>query len=110
MSAASISFAPSLTPQRCTSLEEVRACIDEVDDRIVELIAQRGAYVARAACFKTNRRQAPALDRVQLVLERVKRRAEAVGLDVQVAEATYRAMINAFIDWETPQIMAQSDP
>ena len=34
------------------SLDEVRAEIDRIDDAIIRLIAERGAFVAQAARFK----------------------------------------------------------
>ncbi|MFC5222352.1 chorismate mutase [Bifidobacterium leontopitheci] len=33
----------------CESLDEVRANIDRIDTRLVDLIAERGTYVAQAA-------------------------------------------------------------
>ena len=36
------------------SLDEVRAEIDRIDDAIIRLIAERGAFVAQAAHFKKN--------------------------------------------------------
>lgn len=94
----------SSAAQGCNSLSEVRASVDAIDDQIVDLIALRAGYVARAATFKRDRDEGPAPDRVRLVLERVRRRAMAMSLPAEIIEATYRAMIAAFVAWEVTRI------
>ena len=64
---------------QCSSLEDVRQRIDEIDRAMVELIARRGGFVAQAARFKKDSADIRAPARVEQV---------------------YRAMIAAFIDEE----------
>lgn len=85
----------------CTSLEQVRSHIDLLDRQLLALIAQRGAYVKQAAGFKRTVAEVPAPQRVEQVIARVKQMAPQVGADPAVAEATWRAMIGAFIEAET---------
>jgi isochorismate pyruvate lyase len=84
------------------SLDEVRAAIDALDDRIIELLAERQQYVKHAAALKRGEGadavRAPS--RVEDVIAAVRSRAAAAGLAPEVAEATYRAMIDAFIELE----------
>lgn len=84
----------------CASLDEVRHHIDYLDRRMVELIAERGAYVKQAATFKKSADEVPAPQRVAQVLARVNALAVESEADPQVVEATWRAMIAAFIEAE----------
>lgn len=84
----------------CTSLDEVRAHIDELDRHIVGLLAQRGAYVQQAARFKRSTTEVQAPQRVAQVIAKVTALATELGADPQVTEQVYRAMIAAFIEAE----------
>lgn len=85
---------------QCVSLEEVRSNIDRIDAQLVRLIAERGMYVKQAAGLKKTAAEIPAPQRVAQVLARVRTLAEAAGADPAVVEATWRAMIAAFIEAE----------
>lgn len=85
----------------CATLADVRANIDRLDDDIVRLIAERALYVKDAARFKRDAfqvsapaRQAQVFDKVRLLAQRHDR--GFANLD-QVVDATYRAMVAAFI-------------
>ena len=84
----------------CASLNEVRAHIDEIDRAIVAALAERGKYVAEAGRFKKDPAAVSAPARVEAIVARVRKQAEADGLAPEVAERTYRAMIAAFEDYE----------
>ena len=85
---------------QCASLAEVRDHIDRVDRQLVALIAERGAYVRQAAGFKKTAEEVPAPQRVAQVLARVNAIAVDCGAEATVIDATWRAMIAAFIDSE----------
>lgn len=87
----------------CTSLDEVRAHIASLDQRMVGLLAERGAYVQQAARFKRNTDEVQAPKRVAAIIERVRALAIAQGGNPEVTEATYRAMIAAFIEAESAE-------
>jgi isochorismate pyruvate lyase len=82
-----------------TSLAEVRAEIDRIDRLLVPLIAARGQAVLAAARFKPFA-EIPAPARVEEVIGHVRRLAAEHGADPRVVEATWRAMIAAFIEAE----------
>ncbi len=82
------------------SLEEVRDNIDRLDRAIIALMAERGRFVEQAARFKTSRSDVEAPKRVEQVIAKVRGLAVEAGLEPQVAEAAYRAMIGAFIEVE----------
>ena len=82
------------------SLDEVRARIDQLDAQMLALMAQRAGWVRQAARFKRSVAEVPAPQRVAQVVARVRAQAQALGLSPEVAEATWRAMIGAFIEEE----------
>ncbi|MBS1159282.1 MAG: Chorismate mutase [Proteobacteria bacterium] len=84
----------------CSSLDEVRLHIDRLDRQLVALIAERGAYVSQAAGFKQTLGEVAAPRRVAQVIDKVRALALEVGAEPAVVEATWRAMINAFIEIE----------
>jgi isochorismate pyruvate lyase len=84
----------------CHTLGEVRSNIDRIDRRIVELLAERGQYVREAARFKKDPASVEAPARAEAVVQRARRLAVADGLPPAVAEATYRAMMRAFLEYE----------
>ncbi len=84
----------------CKTLGEVRSNIDRLDREIVHLIAERSHYVHEAARFKANPAQVEAPERAEAVVRKAMATAEQEGLSPKIAEATYRAMIRAFIDYE----------
>jgi isochorismate pyruvate lyase len=84
----------------CANLGEVRDNIDRIDHAIVALMAERAKYVAEAGRFKPDPAAVSAPARVDAIIARVRADAEAQGLDLTVAEKTYRAMIAAFEDYE----------
>ena len=84
----------------CRTLGEVRSNIDRLDREIIRLIAERSHYVHEAARFKANPAQVEAPQRAEAVVRKAMATAEQEGLPPKIAEATYRAMIRAFIDYE----------
>lgn len=85
---------------RCTSIEDVRAHIDHIDQNLVALLAQRGQLVAQAAAFKKTTDDVRAPARVEQVIAKVRGVAEETGASPEVVERVYRAMIAVFIDEE----------
>lgn len=84
----------------CKTLAEVRSHIDQLDRDIVRLMAERGRYVHEAARFTANPAQVDAPERAEAVVRKAMTLAEQDGLSPKVAEAAYRAMVRALIDYE----------
>lgn len=85
----------------CANLADVRANIDRLDDEIVRLIAERAMYVKDAARFKRDAFQVSAPARQAQVFDKARALAERhnrgfANLE-QVVDATYRAMVAAFV-------------
>lgn len=85
---------------RCTSIEEVRQQIDQIDRQVVALLARRGNFVTQAAAFKKTTDDVRAPARVEQVIAKVRGLANEAGASADVVERVYRAMIAAFIDEE----------
>ncbi|PLR39606.1 chorismate mutase [Chimaeribacter californicus] len=83
-----------------SSIEEVRNRIDHIDSELVNIIAQRAECVKAAAAFKTDHSAVRAPDRVQQVIDKVRKKAAEAGLPEVIIEKVYRTMIDAFIDYE----------
>jgi isochorismate pyruvate lyase len=84
----------------CDSLEQVRSQIDRIDQEMVALLAERGAYVKQAAAFKATTDDVRAAQRVEHVIVKVVALAHSLGADPTVTEQVYRAMISGFISAE----------
>lgn len=91
-------------------MTDIRAAIDTLDTQIVALIGERQRWVERAAVAKrgqdTGAVRAPA--RVEQVIGKVRSLATAADASPEVVEATYRAMIGAFIELELREHSADS--
>ena len=85
------------------TIEEVRAQIDSLDRRIVELIAERQQWVVAAGSLKKDEQAVRAPARVEQVIDKVRALADSAGASPDVVERSYRALIAAFIDLELDQ-------
>ncbi|GAA0234323.1 chorismate mutase [Cryptosporangium japonicum] len=81
-------------------LTDLRSAIDGLDREIVGLLARREQLVRRAGRLKADSDAVRAPARVEQVIAKVRALADESGADPAVVEATYRAMIGAFIDLE----------
>ncbi|WP_372658046.1 chorismate mutase [Hydrogenophaga sp.] len=86
--------------EHCDTMDDVRRHIDALDARIVPLLVERGGYVAQAARIKPHQDQVYDQPRIDFIVERVKSLARDLQGSEAVVEATYRAMIDAFIAYE----------
>lgn len=84
----------------CSSLEEVRGYIDQLDDQIVELIAARNAYVKKAAQFKESVEEIKGKERMEAVMDRVRNRAMELGVSPNLLIKLYTIMIDEMVESE----------
>ena len=83
-----------MMPETCRSMTELRTLIDDLDGRIVELLAARGACIDRAVDLKRAAALPARIDaRVEEVVANARRAAEARGLDPDLAERLWREII-----------------
>ena len=84
----------------CNSIDEVRNNINNIDEQIVQLIAQRGEFVKQAAKFKKDSDAVKAPKRVEEVINKVKDLAKIAAVNEELVENVYRTMIDSFIKLE----------
>ena len=83
-------------PADCTTMAEIRAEIDRLDEDLVRLFAQRAGYIDRAAEIKaTVDLPARIGSRVEEVVQNVRGHAETYGLPPELVEKLWRRLI----DW-----------
>lgn len=82
------------------SLADIRNEIDRLDRQIIDLIAERQNWVVEAGKLKKDENAVRAPDRVEQVIDGVRRLAVEVGASPEVVERTYRALIAGFIEFE----------
>ncbi len=88
------------TPDQCLSMAEVRPQIDRLDRRLVRLLSERQRYIERAAEIKSHRLEIRDEARIADVLAKVTAEAERAGLNVALAQAVWRELIERSISLE----------
>jgi len=83
-------------PADCTTMAEIRAEIDRLDDDLVRLFAERAGFIDRAAEIKAGVDLPARIEaRVEEVVANVRRHAESYGLPPDLVEKLWRRLI----DW-----------
>ena len=93
----------------CMDMDHVRMEIDELDRKIVDLVAERFSYVDRAWQLKNNPADAVVPWRINEVIEKVRARAEEKGIPPELAESIWRQMIGWFIQFEEEKLREKDD-
>lgn len=82
------------SPDTCRSMDDLRTVIDDLDGRIVELLALRSACIDRAVELKHAEGLPARIDaRVEEVVANARRAAAGRGLDPDLAERLWREII-----------------
>ncbi len=95
--------------KECHSLTEVREEIDKVDDRIIELIAERNNYIKQAARFKETIDQVKAPDRIEAVIQRLRHKALELDLSPNLINDLYTMMIDEMVETEIAELRNAKD-
>lgn len=82
------------------SMDEVRAAIDALDEKLMPLIADRAHCIAEAARIKDDPEIALVPWRVEQVAAHARELAAKTDIDPDLAEAIWRAMMREFIAHE----------
>ncbi len=88
-------------------LEEIRQEIDKIDAKIIELLSKRSDLVTAAGELKKDEQGVWDPKRVEQVINKVKSKAVGAGLDPDIAEKIYRAIISCFIDRELKEFKGE---
>lgn len=93
--------------QKCTSLKEVRDQIDIIDDKLVELIAERSHYIRQAAAFKNSIAEVKAEERIEFIMQKVRKKAIALGINPNMISELFRIMIDEMVESEIAELRNQ---
>ncbi len=87
-------------PADCRTMEEVRHGIDQLDERIVALLAERFRYMEAAARIKPERAAVRDEARKAEVIANVRRLAEREGSPVGAVADLYERLVESSIAYE----------
>ena len=89
-----------LDPEQCRTMAEVRAGVDDVDRRIVQLLKRRFGYMDAAARIKPDRSAVRDEWRKADVLAKVDATAAGLGVDPALMARLYEDLIETSIAYE----------
>jgi len=95
--------------KECNSLKEVREEIDKLDDQIVELIAKRNRYIKQAARFKNTIEEVKDPERIDNVIQRLRRKALDLDLSPNLVADLYTMMIDEMVETEIAELRNAKD-
>ena len=87
-------------PEECTKKEDVRAEIDRIDRKIIDLFALRFEYVKAIVQFKKDKNSVVAQDRKDHVIQERAVWAKDLGLDEDTFASIYKILIDSNIKKE----------
>ncbi len=87
-------------PADCPDMPTLRGQIDRIDRALVALIAERTGYIARAAVIKQRRDTVHDEARIEDVVAKIRRAAEALGVPGDLVEPVWRELIARSIAYE----------
>ena len=94
----------TMNKEKCESLEQAREKIDAIDTALIEMIATRQFYVDQAVRFKKSIQDVQSPERVEQIIQKVRAQPDELGIDPDLVEQLYRAMIQQFIQRELKEI------
>ena len=100
--------APPRKPEDCADMAQLREAIDDLDQRLVRLLARRQAYIERAAILKQDRALVRDEARIEDVVEKVLAEARKAGLSAAIAESVWRVLIERSINHEFDRFDAKT--
>ena len=86
--------------KKCNSLQEVRDEIDKVDDSLVELISQRSHLIRQAAAFKNSVDEVKAHDRIDDIMQRVRKKGIELNINPNMLSDLFKIMIDEMVETE----------
>ncbi|MEA1891704.1 MAG: chorismate mutase [Campylobacterota bacterium] len=84
----------------CNSLEEVRVEIDSLDEELVELISKRSHLIRKAASFKDSVEEVKAKDRIEHIMQKVRKKAIELDVSANMISELFTIMIDEMVETE----------
>jgi isochorismate pyruvate lyase len=95
-------------PNACRTMIEVRAGVDEVDERLLGLLARRFGYAVASSRIKQSRAAVRDEERIAKVLANAVTVGSRLGVPVDIVEPVWRAMIESFVTREQAMFDARA--
>ena len=92
-----------LDPADCSTMEQVRAAVDDLDRQIVALLGTRFKLMKAAARIKTDLADVRDEDRKAEVLRHVDQLGAKLGLDRALLARLYDDLVETSIEFETTE-------
>jgi isochorismate pyruvate lyase len=86
--------------KKCNSLQEVRNEIDKIDMQLVDLISERSHLIRQAAAFKNSVDEVKAEDRIDDIMQRVRKRAIELNINPNMISELFTIMIDEMVETE----------
>lgn len=96
-----------IEPEDCQSMTDVRAGVDDIDERILALLGVRMRFMNAAARIKTRREEIRDEARKAAVIAHAREVAARVGVPPEVAAALYELLVEASIAYELDRFDAR---
>lgn len=94
-------------PEDCSTINEIRTQIDQIDKQLIGLLGERLKFVKSIVRFKKDEEDIIARKRYEQVLEERRSWAEENSLDPDVIEDLYKSMIRYFIEVQKNALKAR---
>lgn len=95
-------------PNACRTMLEVRAGIDEVDERLMGLLARRFGYAVASSRIKQSRAAVRDEERIAKVLANAATFGTRLGVPLDIVEPVWQAMIASFVAREQAMFDARA--
>jgi isochorismate pyruvate lyase len=86
--------------KKCNSLKEVRDEIDTLDMKLVELISERSHLIRQAAAFKNSVDEVKAQDRIDSIMQNVRKKAIELNINPNMMSELFNIMIDEMVETE----------
>lgn len=90
--------------KKCSSLQEVRDEIDKIDTQLVELISERSHLIRQAAGFKESVEEVKAQDRIDDIMQRVRKKAIELDVNPNMISELFKIMIDEMVETEISEL------
>ena len=82
------------------SINELRADIDKLDTKLVDLISDRTHLIRKASSFKNSVEEVKAIDRIDFIMQRVRHKAIELGISPNMISDLFTIMIDEMVETE----------
>jgi len=90
--------------KKCHSLQEVRDEVDRIDTQLVELISERSHLIRQAAGFKESVEEVKAQDRIDDIMQKVRKKAIELNVNPNMISDLFKIMIDEMVETEISEL------